>query len=78
MRSRQQIQDLSIIEALAPTEAQWREAAISFFRSWIEMFAIEDNDTSKGGPNSRTRENFFYNISADEISSDLRVPAHSR
>jgi homoserine O-succinyltransferase len=77
-RSQQQIQDLSIIEALAPAQAPWREAAVSFFRSWIEMFAIQVNHTSKDGPNTGTRENFFYNISADVSSSDLRFPAHSR
>jgi homoserine O-succinyltransferase len=30
------IEDLSKIEALAPTEAPWRDAAISFYHSWIE------------------------------------------
>ena len=32
-------EDLSIIDALAPTEAQWRDAAISFYRNWINMIA---------------------------------------
>jgi homoserine O-succinyltransferase/O-acetyltransferase len=36
-----QVRDLSIIEALAPAEPLWREAAVSFFRSWIEMVAME-------------------------------------
>ena len=38
------IEALSKIEALAPTEAQWRGAAISFYRCWIETIAA-----SKGG-----------------------------
>ncbi len=29
-------EDLSKIDALAPTEAHWRDSAISFYRSWIE------------------------------------------
>jgi homoserine O-succinyltransferase len=76
-RSRQQIQDLSIIEALAPAEALWREAAVSFFRSWIEMIAIEVSHPSHDGPITGTNEYFRDNISADEPSCDLRVPAHS-
>ena len=36
-RRRMQIKDISIIDALAPAEATWREAAIAFYRSWIEM-----------------------------------------
>jgi homoserine O-succinyltransferase/O-acetyltransferase len=75
--SQQQIQDLSIIDALAPAEALWRGAAVSFFRSWIEMLAIEVNHTSKDGPNPRMDEYFCDNISTDEPSSDLRVPIHS-
>jgi homoserine O-succinyltransferase len=73
-RFQQQIQDLSIIEALAPAEALWREGAVSFFRSWIEMLAIEVNHTSKAGPNTRTHGYIF----AEEPSCDLRVPADSR
>ena len=73
-RFQQQIQDLSIIDALAPAEALWREAAVSFFRSWIEMLAIEVNHTSKAGPNTRTHGYIF----AEEPSCDLRVPADSR
>jgi hypothetical protein len=38
-RSRMQIKDISIIDALAPAEATWREEAIAFYRSWIEMIA---------------------------------------
>ena len=33
------MEDLSMIDALAPTEAQWRDAAISFYRNWINMIA---------------------------------------
>ena len=76
-RSQRQIQDLSIIETLAPAEAPWRQAAVSFFRSWIEMLAVEVNHTSKDGPKPGTHEFPCDNISTDEPSSDLRVPAHS-
>jgi homoserine O-succinyltransferase len=38
-RHRTQIKDISIIDALAPAEAAWREAAIAFYRSWIDMIA---------------------------------------
>jgi homoserine O-succinyltransferase/O-acetyltransferase len=38
-RCRMQIKDISIIDALAPAEATWREAAIGLYRSWIEMIA---------------------------------------
>ena len=31
------MEDLSKIDALAPTEAQWRNGAISFYRHWINM-----------------------------------------
>ena len=31
------MEDLSKIDALAPAEAQWRDAAISFYRNWINM-----------------------------------------
>ena len=34
-----QIKDFSIIDALAPAEARWREAAIAFYRNWIKMIA---------------------------------------
>jgi homoserine O-succinyltransferase/O-acetyltransferase len=45
-RGRIEIKDISIIDALAPAEATWREAAIAFYRSWIEMIA----DTKLGTP----------------------------
>jgi homoserine O-succinyltransferase/O-acetyltransferase len=54
--SQQQLHDLSIIEALAPAEPLWRPAAVSFFRSWIEMSAIGVNHTSKDGQNTATHE----------------------
>jgi homoserine O-succinyltransferase len=41
-RGRTQIKDISIIDALAPAEATWREAAIAFYRSWLEMIANTD------------------------------------
>ena len=41
-RCRTQINDLSIIDALAPAEPAWREAAIAFYRSWLEMLANTD------------------------------------
>jgi homoserine O-succinyltransferase len=41
-RCRTQIKDISIIDALAPAEPAWREAAIAFYRSWIEMMVNTD------------------------------------
>ena len=41
-RCRTQIKDISIIDALAPAEPAWREAAIAFYRSWLEMMANTD------------------------------------
>jgi homoserine O-succinyltransferase len=38
-RCRMQISDISIIDALAPTETIWRGAAINFYRSWLGMIA---------------------------------------
>ena len=34
-----QIEDISIIDAVAPIEPAWREAAVAFYRSWLEMIA---------------------------------------
>lgn len=34
-----QIEDVSNIDAAAPIEPTWREAAIGFFRGWLEMIA---------------------------------------
>jgi homoserine O-succinyltransferase len=41
-RCRTQTNDLSIIDALAPAEPAWREAAIAFYHSWLEMLANTD------------------------------------
>ena len=41
-RRRAQIEDISVIDALAPAEPAWREAAIAFYRSWLEMVANTD------------------------------------
>jgi homoserine O-succinyltransferase len=57
-RPQQQIPDLSIIEALAPAQAIWRQGAISFFRSWIQMVAIEIDPASNEGLNTRKQEYF--------------------
>ena len=37
-----QVTDTSIIEALTPAQATWRQAAVEFYRSWIEMIANGD------------------------------------
>ena len=42
------VKDTAIIDALAPAEAPWREAAIVFYRSWIEM--ITDADIKARAP----------------------------
>jgi homoserine O-succinyltransferase/O-acetyltransferase len=39
------IQDLSIIDVLAPVEAKWREAAVGLYRSWLEMIAYTNPGT---------------------------------
>jgi homoserine O-succinyltransferase/O-acetyltransferase len=41
-RSRTRIEDMSIIDALAPAEPAWREAAVAFYCSWLEMMANTD------------------------------------
>jgi homoserine O-succinyltransferase/O-acetyltransferase len=41
-RRRAQIEDISVIDALTPAEPAWREAAIAFYRSWLEMVANTD------------------------------------
>lgn len=38
-RDHSQIDDLAAIDRLAPCEATWRPAALSFYRNWIEMTA---------------------------------------
>jgi homoserine O-succinyltransferase/O-acetyltransferase len=57
-RCRTQINDLSIIDALAPAEPAWREAAIAFYRSWLEMLA--NTDQRRCAP---------LNVVADEFAS---------
>jgi homoserine O-succinyltransferase len=57
-RGRMQTKDLCIIDALAPAEARWREAAIAFYRSWIETIA--DANLGMHGP---------LNVRADEFAS---------
>jgi homoserine O-succinyltransferase len=69
--SRRQILDLSVIEALAPAKAIWRDAAVSFFRSWIEMVA-----RSKDGSNAM-HEHFCRNISNDKPGGNVPAQAHS-
>src|SRR3984957_8295140 len=61
-RSQEQIPALSIIEALAPSQAIWREAASSFFRGWIETVAIEIDPESNKGLNAEKQEYFSENI----------------
>jgi homoserine O-succinyltransferase/O-acetyltransferase len=61
-RSQEQIPALSIIEALAPAQAIWREAASSFFRGWIETVAIEIDPESNKGLNAEKQEYFSENI----------------
>ena len=50
--------DISAVDALAPAEAPWREAAIAFYRSWIAMIA---------NPSLRTRATL--NAGTDEFAS---------
>jgi hypothetical protein len=57
-RGRMQITDISIIDALAPAEATWRETAIAFYRSWIGMIA-----------NANTKTRAPLNAAIDEFSS---------
>jgi homoserine O-succinyltransferase len=57
-RCAMQIKDASIIDALAPAEARWREAAIAFYRSWIEMIV-----------NANTRTRAPLNARIDEFAS---------
>ena len=42
---RMPIKDTSIIDALAPVEAKWREAAVGLYRSWLEMIANRNPGT---------------------------------
>jgi homoserine O-succinyltransferase len=57
-RCAMQIEETSIIDARAPAEARWREAAIAFYRSWIEMIA-----------NANIRTRAPLNAGIDEFAS---------
>jgi homoserine O-succinyltransferase/O-acetyltransferase len=50
-----QIKDVSIIDALAPAEAKWREAAVGLYRSWLEMIA-NTNPGTRAPLHARTAE----------------------
>jgi homoserine O-succinyltransferase len=54
-RGQMQIKDISIIDALAPVEAAWRESAIAFYRSWIAIIA-NTNLRNRGPLNAMTEE----------------------
>ena len=41
---------------------KWREAAVSFFRSWIEMIASEINHASNRSLNTGKHEYYYSNI----------------
>jgi homoserine O-succinyltransferase/O-acetyltransferase len=45
VRSSTQIKDTSVIDALAPAEPSWREGAMAFYRSWLDMIANTDLGT---------------------------------
>ena len=34
------MEELTKIDALAPSRAEWRDAAISFYRNWINMIVV--------------------------------------
>ena len=60
--------DLSKIDALAPTEAPWRDAAISFCRSWIETIVTA---TRRG---SETKHLTVQSLSGwNDARSELRI-----
>ena len=48
-------EDLAKIDALAPTEAPWRDAAISFYRSWIEIILTSTRRRSTNAPEAELR-----------------------
>jgi homoserine O-succinyltransferase len=54
-RCRMQIKDIPIIDALAPVEAKWREAAVSLYGSWLEMIA-NANPRTRAPLHARTDE----------------------
>jgi homoserine O-succinyltransferase len=49
------IKDTSIIDALAPVEAKWREAAVGLYRSWLDMIA-NTNPGTRAPLHARTDE----------------------
>ena len=60
-RRRLTLEDLTKIDALAPTEASWRNAAISFYRGWIELITTA---TCRGSANASQNEPaLFQNVS---------------
>ena len=65
---------LSKIDALAPTEAPWRDAAISFCRSWIETIVTATCRRSANAP--ETELPTFQNESGrNGARSALRIAA---
>ncbi len=57
-RRRLTLEDLTKIDALAPTEASWRNAAISFYSGWIELIT-----TATGSANASQNEPaLFQNV----------------
>jgi homoserine O-succinyltransferase/O-acetyltransferase len=69
---RQVMEDLSKIEALAPTEAPWRDAAISFYRNWIETILTLSRCKSTNAPQAELR--IFEDVSGrNNASSALRL-----
>ncbi len=65
------IEDLSKIDALAPTEAPWRDAAISFYRSWIEAIVTATRRMSAKPPEVESPT--FQNASGRNARSVLRI-----
>ena len=63
-RRRLTLEDLTKIDALAPTEASWRNAAISFYSGWIELIT-----TATGSANASQNEPaLFQNVSETRIA----------
>jgi homoserine O-succinyltransferase/O-acetyltransferase len=65
-------EDLSKIEALAPTEAPWRDTAISFYRSWIETILTATRRKSTTAPEAEL--GIFADVSPrNDARSPLRI-----
>src|SRR5271165_1064509 len=65
-RRRLTLEDLTKIDALAPTEASWRNAAISFYRGWIEVITTA---TCRGSANASENEPaLFQNVGETRIA----------